>query len=429
MNKIKKILLTFFIIILLYGCNSAEGTLTINANKSATFGIRIITSKDFNDTEFLNNINTYKLRNIEIDKVTDSVNNIYTAVKEYDNIDSVSSKDDVIIDITKYLDADFDERLLFKVDKGFLNNTYYATFTIDNTKIDKFVSNDTTIQSVDEFIDIVRDIYNNSLNEHKSVKQETTYTNEKNELLIDKGVTYSVTVDKDNNVTSLSAKNTQYSFASEESKKVLYTDINEGTIEVVKKSSTSNNSNIRFIVNLPNKPLESNADTRSDDGTTLTWVYNKNRKNEIKFSFELMNRNNYLIVFGVGALIFVMFVILIYVAIVSSDRKRRKLEGEPIYKSEEENIPQDNTIQTGGEAASEQTPEANSISEIEEPVVVNTPVVNEPVYEPVTQEPAIEEIPLEPVMEEPVMQDVPIDNVIDKELEKTQNMDVINIEE
>ncbi len=416
MNKVKKLLFIFLVIFLLYGCNSAEGTLTINANKSATFGIRIITSKDFKDTEFLNNINNYKLRNIEVDKVTDSVNSIYTATKEYSNIDKVSSTDDVVIDITKYLDADFDERALFKVEKGFLNNKYYANFTIDNTKIDKFVSEDQTLQSVDEFIGIVQDIYNNSLNEHKGVKEETKYTSEKNELSIDKSVTYSITVSKDNVVTSLEAKSSQYAFTSKNDK-VIFNDIVDTNVEVIRKDNKTDTSNIRFIVNLPNKPLESNADTKSDDGTTLTWVYNKNRKNEIKFSFELINRNSYLIVFAVGAVLFIMFVILGYVMIISRDKKKRKIESEPIYTSGEE------TLQNTIEEPTVVNEEVNNVPVVEEPViteevnipqVVETPVVVEkPAFEPVT------EIPTEM---EPIPSEEVIDNVINTELQNNNNV-------
>ena len=133
----------------------------------------------------------------------------------------------------------------------------------------------------------------------------------------------------------ISASNQYYEYTNNNNP--IYNDITEDNI-IKKEKSNSGKSEIKFIVKLPNPSLSNNADEVSDNGKTLTWTYNNNRKNEIKFTFELENKLNYISVFGIGLLIIFTFSLLIFLSIKLRDKKREKIENEPVYKSEMEKI-------------------------------------------------------------------------------------------
>ena len=335
MKKAFKIFVIILITVFMFGCNKAEGILTIDADKNVSMDIKIVVNKDFDTSKYLDNIEAYKLRKININKEINGDYVNYSISKKYPKIDDVSSQDDITLDLSKYLDSDFNDSFLFKKEDSYLKDKYYANFIIDNSRIDRLILNNSIKITASDFIKIVKDIYNNSLNEHKSLKEETTYTSEKNVLSINEDIAYSITVSNDNKVMKISASNQYYEYTNNNNP--IYNDITEDNI-IKKEKSNSGKSEIKFIVKLPNPSLSNNADEVSDNGKTLTWTYNNNRKNEIKFTFELENKLNYISVFGIGLLIIFTFSLLIFLSIKLRDKKREKIESEPVYKSEMEKI-------------------------------------------------------------------------------------------
>ncbi len=138
--------------------------------------------------------------------------------------------------------------------------------------------------------------------------------------------------------------------------------------------------------------LSNNADEVKNNGKTLIWTYNKNRKNEVLFSFELENRLNYISVFGICMLIVLVFVLVIYFSLKLRDKKREKIENEPVYRSEDEKIIIANDIsEIEKKSIESESNQVNSTSEVQNVVNnVNNQTITTNSIESV---PIIQEVP------------------------------------
>ncbi|MBQ6284833.1 MAG: hypothetical protein IJK67_00780 [Bacilli bacterium] len=368
MKKIKSYLIIFVLLFMLTGCYKSETTLTVNSDRSIDLDAKIIVDDNFNETPYLNNMSQYTNRGIKIQRLTESGYNGYKITKKYNNIDDISTEDIIKVDISKYFESDFNEKYLFKVEKSFFKNIYTANFTIDNNVIMRFVNNEMDKQTEDDFLDIVKEILNNGLNEFNKSKTEKVYSSEKNELKIDDDVKYEITISKDSAVTKITASNKLYSY-SKEQKSIQLKDLDvSDVVKLTKddKKDKTDTSGIKFIVKLPHKSINNNAEVVSGSGETLTWTFDQSKSNDIIFSFELSNGISYLMVIGFGALVIAIIVVFIYLIVKLKDKKRSNIESKPVFMSsnEEENDlkeTDENIMQSDNASDEEKVPDVINI--------------------------------------------------------------------
>lgn len=155
----------------------------------------------------------------------------------------------------------------------------------------------------------------------------------------------------------------------------------------------------KYIITLPQAPLENNATSVSEDGKTLTWNLNSTGKTNINFKFELpktvatatttnfLNLSDEMMLYiGIGAIVIVIVVVIVVVSV--SKKKRKNLEPleAPVTTVDEaltavpspiENV-QTPSVEVPSAAYVQNTP-------VETPVetpVVTTPMVETPVLNP-----------------------------------------------
>ena len=102
---------------------------------------------------------------------------------------------------------------------------------------------------------------------------------------------------------------------------------------------------LTFTVNLPNKPINSNATTTENEGKKLEWNLMDQNLQNIEFEFELYNMDNiYLTVGIIGVL-----VIIIIVIIIMNKKKPNSKEVTPVLVNDsviEPNIPNEMPVET-----------------------------------------------------------------------------------
>lgn len=110
-------------------------------------------------------------------------------------------------------------------------------------------------------------------------------------------------------------------------------------------SMLTSSMDLTFTVNLPNKPINSNATTTENEGKKLEWNLMDQSLQNIEFEFELYNMDNiYLTVGIIGVL-----VIIIIVIIIMNKKKPNSKEVTPVLVNDtviEPNIPNEMPVET-----------------------------------------------------------------------------------
>ena len=110
-------------------------------------------------------------------------------------------------------------------------------------------------------------------------------------------------------------------------------------------SMLTSSMDLTFTVNLPNKPINSNATTTENEGKKLEWNLMDQNLQNIEFEFELYNMDNiYLTVGIIGVL-----VIIIIVIIIMNKKKPNSKEVTPVLVNDsviEPNIPNEMRVET-----------------------------------------------------------------------------------
>lgn len=110
-------------------------------------------------------------------------------------------------------------------------------------------------------------------------------------------------------------------------------------------SMLTSSMDLTFTVNLPNKPINSNATTTENEGKKLEWNLMDQNLQNIEFEFELYNMDNiYLTVGIIGVL-----VIIIIVIIIMNKKKPNSKEATPVLVNDsviEPNIPNEMPVET-----------------------------------------------------------------------------------
>lgn len=225
--------------------------------------------------------------------------------KEY-KLDDISSDKTDKVEIDKFLNSDFDDKNLIKVEKGFFKNKYTIDFTYTRDKLSDleslFITNNPykisdTDEDYDEnkYTNCVSMIEENKVNE----ADKNTKTNSKN--------------NKTNTKTEELLNCQTYVEGYDVYKKEI-----EAKVEKLSKEIEYN-----LTITLPTKAIESNETVKSNDGKKLTWTFVKEEPASVNCSFEILNMTNIYLVGG-GSLI--LAIIIIILIIMLNKKKKKKIE-------------------------------------------------------------------------------------------------------
>lgn len=151
-KNIKFTILLILLVISLTGCVKFNSTMEIKKDKSMDYKIIYAFDKSlFGDQEILTNDDKKELENkgFTVSNYVDGNMKGFKVSKNIKNIDDVSSTNDATYDLSGLLDSNKSESKVFKVKKGFLKNTYIASFKFDSSDSDlnNSTSDDTTIDN------------------------------------------------------------------------------------------------------------------------------------------------------------------------------------------------------------------------------------------------------------------------------------------
>lgn len=151
-KNIKLTALLTLLVISLTGCVKFNSTMEIKKDKSMDYKIIYAFDKSlFGDQEILTNDAKKELENkgFTVSNYVDGNMKGFKVSKNIKNIDDVSYTNDATYDLSGLLDSNKSESKVFKVKKGFLKNTYTASFKFDSSASDlnNSTSNDTTIDN------------------------------------------------------------------------------------------------------------------------------------------------------------------------------------------------------------------------------------------------------------------------------------------
>ena len=151
-KNIKLTALLILLVISLTGCVKFNSTMEIKKDKSIDYTVIYAFDKSlFGDQEILTSDDKKELENkgFTVSNYVDGNMNGFKVSKNIKNIDDVSSTNDATYDLSGLLDSNKSESKVFKVKKGFLKNTYTASFKFDSSDSDlnNSTSDDTTIDN------------------------------------------------------------------------------------------------------------------------------------------------------------------------------------------------------------------------------------------------------------------------------------------
>lgn len=356
MKNLKKVMGVLLILTTMTGCVKYKDTMTINSDKSMVFeGTHMVSDKlleSSDSTEFFTEENRKALEERGI-TISDKKENGYTGIsvsKKYDNIDKLSNETGKEVTISEYFDENFDDSILFKVEKGFLKNKYTANFKYDSN----VNPGGTTSQAITENDNKLAVTTDELTTTAPSTGEETTTPNTGDDTTVTPGENDTTIPDDDN-------------------------EIDPGLMNLAGEMEFS------FTVNLPEKALSNNASNVTNDGKTLVWSIMQSQTSNIEFSFELKNMTNYYILYG-GIALGVIIVMVIIITIIKKIKKGKDpvpAQNEPIHADYDPSIAQavPNPALVNGNVTPQMPMET-----------AQAPVVNEqPVTPTVTQSVQVEE--------------------------------------
>ena len=288
MKRVKECFLILLAILLLNGCVKQDITMSIDKDKSMNFEMKFLVNEALlgeNSSDLSAGAKELEDKGFTVTIKNEGNYRGYLVTKKYQNIDELSNNNGEVINLDNITDNDFDMSKLFKLEKGFLKNTYTANFVFEFNQ-----SNFNTETEESENGLIINDDEVVTTNEPEQT--ETEVNDDEN--------TIDLTEDSDfSNIADLTA--------------------------------LANEMEFKYIVNLPYKASSNNA--TSVNGNTLTWNLTTQNKNEIKYSFPIYNLTNILIVGGCLLLVVIVLIVILI------KRKKKKSESETlIHKDYDESI-------------------------------------------------------------------------------------------
>lgn len=344
MKNLKKVIGVLLILTTMTGCVKYKNTMTINNDKSMIFeGSYLISDKlleTSDSTTFFSEENKKALEERGV-KVSEKKENNYTGIavsKKYDNIDKISNENGKEVTISDYFKEDFDDSVLFKVEKGFLKNKYTANFKYDSNVGPGDSGDTSTSQALtenDKKLAVTDDLTTTTPSTGEEATTPTTPTTPDTTEPGDSGF--------DSDIMGLA-----------------------GEME------------FNYVVNLPEKALTNNATNVSNDGKTLTWSLMQSQISNIEFSFELKNMTNYYILYG-GIAAAVIIVIIIIISLIKKGKKGKEVvpaQNEPIHADYDPSIAQavPNPAIVNGNVTPEMQVETAQTSVVNEQAVETTTI-------------------------------------------------------
>lgn len=368
MKNLKKVIGVLLILTTMTGCVKYKNTMTINNDKSMIFeGSYLISDKlleTSDSTTFFSEENKKALEERGV-KVSEKKENNYTGIavsKKYDNIDKISNKNGKEVTISDYFKEDFDDSILFKVEKGFLKNKYTANFKYDSNVGTGDGGDTSTSQALTE-------------NDKKlAVTDDLTTTTPNTGEEATSPSTGDETTTPDDGTTTPTTPTTPDT--TEPGDSGFDSDI----------MGLAGEMEFNYVVNLPEKALTNNATNVSNDGKTLTWSLMQSQISNIEFSFELKNMTNYYILYG-GITAAVIIVIIIIISLIKKGKKGKEVvpaQNEPIHADYDPSIAQ--AVPNPAIVNGNVTPEMQAET-VQTSVVSEQPVETTTIAEPIqTQE-------------------------------------------
>ena len=368
MKNLKKVIGVLLILTTMTGCVKYKNTMTINNDKSMIFeGSYLISDKlleTSDSTTFFSEENKKALEERGV-KVSEKKENNYTGIavsKKYDNIDKISNENGKEVTISDYFKEDFDDSILFKVEKGFLKNKYTANFKYDSNVGTGDGGDTSTSQALTE-------------NDKKlAVTDDLTTTTPNTGEEATTPSTGDETTTPDDGTTTPTTPTTPDT--TEPGDSGFDSDI----------MGLAGEMEFNYVVNLPEKALTNNATNVSNDGKTLTWSLMQSQISNIEFSFELKNMTNYYILYG-GITAAVIIVIIIIISLIKKGKKGKEVvpaQNEPIHADYDPSIAQ--AVPNPAIVNGNVTPEMQAET-VQTSVVSEQPVETTTIAEPIqTQE-------------------------------------------
>ena len=375
MKKVERLILVLVCVLLLSGCVKMHTTMTINSDKSMVYENEVLFSSAIGDMSQASTNETavaeYKSRGFSVEEIKDKDG--YTGLKlskSFKNIDELSEGNGTAVDIGEFYSKEFNDKKVFQLEKGFFKNKYTANFIY---KVESTSTDDENEISDDEYSSI------SELDDEAGASEKVEETNGTDEPVLTIG-------------------------AEEEGNDTL------GDLSELTKLMTE--AEFTYVVNLPVAATSNNATEVTNDGKTLTWKLSSSSNNEIKYSFELLNMTNIMIVCGGGILLILIVVIAITVA---SKSKNKKEENNFTPTIVNDNNVGEAPLGVDNIAGSEEV--NNSIETVNSETSAVNPTVEMPVAAPVvtpevTEEPVLEN-PVENMINQvgPVQEDNPMLNI------------------
>lgn len=360
MKNLKKVISVLLILTTMTGCVKYKNTMTINNDKSMIFeGSYLISDKlleTSDSTTFFSEENKKALEERGV-KVSEKKENNYTGIavsKKYDNIDKISNENGKEVTISDYFKEDFDDSVLFKVEKGFLKNKYTANFKYDSNVGPGDSEDTSTSQALTE-------------NDKKlAVTDDLTTTTPSTGEEATTPSTGDDTTTPDDGTTTPTTPTTPDT--TEPGDSGFDSDI----------MGLAGEMEFNYVVNLPEKALTNNATNVSNDGKTLTWSLMQSQISNIEFSFELKNMTNYYILYG-GIAAAVIIVIIIIISLIKKGKKGKEVvpaQNEPIHADYDPSIAQavPNPAIVNGNVTPEMQVETAQTSVVNEQAVETTTI-------------------------------------------------------
>ena len=304
-------------------------------------------------------------------KVSDYKEDGYTgikATKSLGNLDDLSYEGelravnlDKVDETTKY----------FKVEKGFLKNTYTAKFTttVQNNVMDEINEAQNESNPDEEVVEEteVEAMVDEEVPEAPTDQTPTTPTDE---TPVDHSAEDETPHDDGSSVPPVDSKTPTDGNPTDDGNNNI---VDDDSFNEIKKMMQVN-----YRIELPTKALSSNATKTSDDGKVLEWnLIDWKEGATIEFKFEAWNISNVLIVGG-GAL---FILIILIVMIVVSIKSKKKAEPAPLAEKPIAEVTDEKASAVTPVAPTEGTPALTPVGEATEvkegPVTLDVPKVAE----------------------------------------------------
>lgn len=299
-----------------FSCGFVKTDTIINIDKNKNISIEksALMSDEYGE-EFLKQFTDTESIKRDRLKIETKKENGYTGIvgkKEY-KLDDVSNTNLNKLDIDKFLNKDFNDNSLIKVEKGFFKNKYTIeyNYTIDalSDLESLFIANNSyKISDTDEAFDETK--YTNCVNIIKEANKIDEKTSSKNKN--------KKTTTNTENITNCQT----YVDGYDNYKKELDAKIDKLSREV----------SYKLTIDLPVKVDSSNASSTSDDRKELTWNFKDARTTLVTCNFEMINMNNIYMIGG-GTLLLIVIVIVL-ITIINKKKKSKvenTLEDKPIH--------------------------------------------------------------------------------------------------